>query len=318
LQIEGSDLRIDGNDRDQFVEAMKATAIESAPGERYRYTNSGYSVLAAVVEKVAAEPFENFVRRTLLIPAGMKNSGFRDDFVAGDRRIAKGYLGTPERIEEGPPLQYLWGTRGAGGLIATVADVYRWTLALQGNSILSEGARRKMFAPAPTEQYGWHVETTDRGTPLIQKGGGQVNFATHILQFPSEGVIIVFASNNLQQRWRRTLTTNLPKAALGETYLLPPPTISFDKSSQQRRLGAYRDETGTAVEIRAADGALVLITKSASLPSTVRFFPTAPSAFHGIDTAKSTLVSLTFDAKGAVIRSESEMHRLVRVNARAK
>lgn len=314
LQVEGSDLHIDGKDRDQFVEAMKKTAMESAPGEAYRYTNSGYSVLAAVVEKVAAQPFETFVRQTLLAPAGMTSSGFRGDFAAGDRRIAKGYLGSPERIEEGPALQYFWGNRGAGGLIATVADVYRWTLALQGDAILSESARRKMFAPAPTEQYGWHVETTDRGTPLIQKGGGQVNFATHILQFPADGVIIVFASNNLQQRWRRTLTTNLPKAALGEAYLLPPQTIPFKKRSVQRHLGTYRDEAGAAVDIHAGEGALVLATKAASLPSTVRFFPTARSAFHGVDTAKSLLVLLTFDAAGAVIRSGNGTHKLVRVN----
>lgn len=314
LQVEGSDLHIDGKDRDVFVEAMKKTVMESAPGEAYRYTNSGYSVLAAVVEKVSAQPFETFLRQTLLLPAGMTKSGFRGDFAAGDRRIARGYLGSPQRIEEGPELQYVWGNRGAGGLIATVGDVYRWSLALQGNAILSESARQKMFAPAPTEQYGWHVETTDRGTPLIQKGGGQVNFATHILQFPADDLTIVFASNNLQQRWRRTLTTNLPKVALGETYLLPPQTIRFKAKSVQRNLGAYRDEAGAAVDISAGEGALVLGTKAASLPSTVRFFPTARSTFHGVDTAKSQLVSLTFDAAGAVIRSGNDTHKLVRVD----
>lgn len=318
LQVEGSDLHINGEDRDQFIEAIKATPMESAPGERYRYTNAGYSVLAAVVERVTAQPFETFVRQALLTPAGMTNSGFRGDFAAGDPRIAKGYLGSPERIEEGPPLQYLWGTRGAGGLIATVGDVYRWTLALQGDAILSETARRKMFAPAPTEQYGWHVETTERGTPLIQKGGGQVDFATHVLQFPAEGVVIVFASNNLQQRWRRTLTTNLPKAALGETYLLPPPTIPFAQPSVQRHLGGYRDGAGAAVDIHAAEGALALATKAASLPSTVRFLPTGPSTFHGVDTAKSQLVTLTFDAAGAVLRTGNEVRKLVRVKDPAK
>jgi CubicO group peptidase (beta-lactamase class C family) len=307
LQVEGSDLGIDGNDRDAFVEAMKATPRESPPGERYRYTNAGYSVLAAAVERVTGQPFEAYVRKTLLAPAGMTNSGFRGDFKPGDRRMAKGYLGTPERIEEGPPPPYPWGTRGAGGLIATVGDIYRWTLALQGDAILSESARRKMFAPAETEQYGWHVETTERGTPLIQKGGGQVNFATHIMQFPAEGVVIVFASNNLQQRWRRTLTTNLPRAAMGETVLLPPPTIPFDKKSMERYLGAYGE-----VSIQAAGGALYLVTKSESLPTTIRFFPTAPSTFHGIDTAKNQLVSLTFEGTSAVIRSGNERHTLVR------
>ena len=54
----GSDLHIDGNERDLFIEAMKQTPMESVPGGRYRYTNAGYSVLATVVEKVTAQPGE--------------------------------------------------------------------------------------------------------------------------------------------------------------------------------------------------------------------------------------------------------------------
>jgi CubicO group peptidase (beta-lactamase class C family) len=309
LQVDGADLGVDGVERDAFVEAMKRTPMESPPGERYRYSNSAYSLLAAVVEKVSGESFEGFVRRTLLAPAGMKSSGFRGDFARGDRRLAKGYLGIAERIEEGPPLQYVWGIRGAGGLIATVADIYRWTLALQSDAILSEAARRKLFAPAATEQYGWHVQTTARGTPLIEKGGGQVNFATHILMFPADRVTIVFASNNLQQRWRKTLTASLTKAAFGEVTLLPPPIIRFDHA---RLLGAYHDEAGNAVDVRFSEGALILATKNAAIPSDVRFFPTSASTFHGVSTAKNQIVSLTFDGAGAVIRSGSETHTLSR------
>jgi len=153
LVVEGATLGGDGTDRDRFIQNIKDTPMESPPGTNYRYTNAGYSVLAAIIERVSQQPYETFVREQLLNPAGMTNTGFRGDFARTDVRVARGYLGTPERIEEGPPLPYLWGTRGAGGIVATVGDVYKWLLAVQGDRILSAQAKKKTFAPSPTEQY---------------------------------------------------------------------------------------------------------------------------------------------------------------------
>ena len=68
---------------------------------------------AAIVEKVSGQSYEGFVREQLFKPAGLTNTGFRGDFATNDARLARGYLGTPERIEEGPPLADPWGTRGA-------------------------------------------------------------------------------------------------------------------------------------------------------------------------------------------------------------
>jgi CubicO group peptidase (beta-lactamase class C family) len=310
LIVEGANLPSGGKDRDRFVQDMKETPVETAPGEQYRYTNAGFSVLAAIIEKVSGQSYEAFVREQLLKPAGMSNSGFRGDFSPDDPRIAHGYLGTPEKVEEGPALTYLWGTRGAGGLIATVGDLYKWHLALQTNQILSESARKKMFALAPTEQYGWHVETTKRGTPLIHKGGGQVNFASHILYYPTERLVIIFATNNLQQRWRRVLVTNITNASLGESYLLPEAPISLTSTELKRFEGAYVTPAGDAVLINATADYLYLTGKGASSVASVPLLPLSLTMFGGVDTATNKLVSLSFqfDSKSqikAVVLSSS-------------
>lgn len=302
LIVEGASLSGDGADRDRFIRDMKDTPAESLPGEKYRYTNAGYSVLAAIIEKVSGEPYESFVRDQLFKPAGLTNTGFRGDFVNNDARLARGYLGTPERIEEGPPLAYLWGTRGAGGIISTVGDMHKWLLAEQGDKILSVAAKNKAFAPSPTEQYGWHVQKSSRGTPLLDKGGGQVNFATHILYFPSEKLAIVYASNNLQQRWRRTLNAVLPKIALGENYELPPPIINLEATTLNRYTGSYSAPSRGTFQIRAKEGYLYVTENSLSLPVSVLFFPQSRNVFTGFDPLNSKVISLRFEmtADGSV------------------
>jgi CubicO group peptidase (beta-lactamase class C family) len=306
LIVEGVEFEDVGKDRDLFVQAVKQTPAEAPPGQKYRYTNAGYSVIAAIIEKVTGKPYESVIRDELLKPAGMTNTGFRGDFQRDDPRVAKGYLGAPERIREGPPLEYPWGTRGAGGMISTVGDLYKWHLALQGTAILSEPAKKKMFAPAPTEQYGWHVEKSSWGTTFIQKGGGQVNFASHVMFFPEDRLVVIFVSNNLQQRWRRFLLANVPAAALGKNYLLPPAITRIDSASMQRYEGAYVGTNGLKVSIRCNDGHLSIDGGGPAIPDGVLFFPQSERVFNGVDTANARLISLRFHVgsggrvKGAV------------------
>ncbi len=295
LIVEGAVLGGDGIDRDRFIQDMKDTPFESRPGEKYRYTNAGYSLLAAIVEKVSGQSYETFVREQLFVPSGMTNTGFRGDFQRNNASIARGYLGTPEKIEEGPPLQYLWGTRGAGGIVSTVADMHKWLIALQGDKILSDAAKKKAFAASQTEQYGWHVGLSSSGTPMIDKGGGQVNFATHILYFPLKKLEIIYATNNLQQRWRRTLNNVLPLVALGDAYNLPPAVVSLDEAKLAGYVGTYSTSRGRSFEVRTKANYLYLTINNLSLPTSVLFFPNSATEFTGIDTQDPRIISFSFE-----------------------
>jgi CubicO group peptidase (beta-lactamase class C family) len=198
---EGTELAY-GNDREAFVESVKNAPRESAPGERYRYTNAGYSMLAAVVEVASGESFEANVQK-LIERAGLHDTYFRGAVPESVLpRIAKGYRGTPPNESVPPPFQ--WGVRGSGGMVMTVGDLYRWHLALHGGRVLGARALATMFYPWPEEGYGWHV------TPeLISKGGGMPEYASQLLFYPKEGVVIVWASNNLEKRWRQTLNRGI-------------------------------------------------------------------------------------------------------------
>jgi CubicO group peptidase (beta-lactamase class C family) len=213
LATAGSQLA--GKSRKAFVAAMKSARMESAPGERYRYTNAGYSLLAAIVEVASGLTFEEYLRRNIFTPAAMRSAVFRNEVSATDTLFAHGYVGSPAGPVPGPANPYEWGTIGAGGVWSTIGDVYRWVVAVELGDVVPRQYRALLHSPPPSpslEAYGWHVDTTANAThPRIEKGGGSDDFASQLIHFPRDSVTIVWASNNLERRWRRTLNRAPPE-----------------------------------------------------------------------------------------------------------
>jgi CubicO group peptidase (beta-lactamase class C family) len=213
LAVAGTQLP--GDSRDAFVAAMKSAPMESPPGARYRYTNAGYSLLAAIVEVASGLRFEEYLRRHIFTPAGMRSAVFRNEVRAADTLFARGYVGSPSGPVPGPPNPYSWGTVGAGGVWSTVGDIYRWVVAVESGEVVPPQYRALLFSPPPppsVEAYGWHVyPETDTSRARIDKGGGSDDFASQLIHFPRDSVTVVWASNNLERRWRQTLNRALPE-----------------------------------------------------------------------------------------------------------
>ena len=201
LIVEGSTLA--GDTRDAFIRDVKQTRRESAPGTAYRYTNAGFSLLAAIIEVVSGTTYESYLREHVFAPAGMQTAVFRDEVPERDTLFARGRVGAAN--------PYVWGTRGAGGVWSTVGDMYRWVVAIEDGVVLPEAERRMLFSPhkpPALEAYGWHV-----GPERIDKGGGSANFASQLVYFPARRTVIIWACNDLRQRWRARLNQALAEIA---------------------------------------------------------------------------------------------------------
>jgi CubicO group peptidase (beta-lactamase class C family) len=292
--------------RDAFVHDVKRTPRESPPGERYRYTNAGFSLLAAIIEVVSSESFEDYLLRHLFAPAGMRSTTFRDRLPPEDSLFAHGYAGTAAALEPGPPNPYVWGTRGAGGVWATVGDIYRWLETLDDGTILPDAQRRVLFSPArppALEAYGWHVESTPEGRRLVQKGGGSDDFASHFLYYPDDRLVIVWASNNLRQRWRKTLNRSIPDTIFGGTGISLPPVAAVPSPVLEPRAGRYVSERDT-LELRAGPGYLYAEANRLEVPTDVIFFPQDASHFTGFDPPGGSQTRLWFDPVGDALTVE--------------
>lgn len=143
---------------EQLVKEYCSDHLEFEPGKKFKYNDSGYVILGAIIEKVTGETFETNLKKRILEPLEMNDSGYDSPYTILEKR-ASGY----QKVG----FQYINAMyidmsilNAAGGMYSTVEDLYKWDNALNGEVILSKKAKKKMFKPEKTGQYGygWYVE----------------------------------------------------------------------------------------------------------------------------------------------------------------
>jgi CubicO group peptidase (beta-lactamase class C family) len=140
------------------------THEESRPGEAFRYSNSGYDLLGAVIERVSGQSYHDFFQRRVFDPVGMKDTFSVPDRRTGDVSVATGYI----RDDQGGYLEHR-GTAfddvvGSGSFYTTVSDLCRYDRALAANRFLSEAGMCEVFTSGHTNDgtavgygFGWFV-----------------------------------------------------------------------------------------------------------------------------------------------------------------
>ena len=212
LVVKGVELA--GDTREAFLQAVRTSPAESKPGDKYRYTNVGYGVLAAIIEIVSGTSYNDFVRQAILLPLGLREAYFRDETVPG---LAIGYQKPPDDPEPASSAPLAWRSHGPGGLRISVPDLHMAFIGLRSGKVLSQESLKTMFHPWPEEGYGWHVKKDAWGRRLIEKGGGHPSYASHLLHYPDDQVTIIWATNSLHKRFRADLNRRLCEAILGVT-----------------------------------------------------------------------------------------------------
>lgn len=181
-----------------FLEALGRTPRAFAPGSDYQSTDVGHSVLAALVERVAGQSFDAYLRRRFIEPAGMAHTSLRLGREWRDEPIAVGYVGGG--ATEAEPGVDSWGVRGSRGLVTTVHDLHRWYTALASGRLVRQSALDLMFEPywrteKPFEQgYGWLLYDGTavlpfRGTPIPvrRRSGREPGFEAEMVHDPNGG-----------------------------------------------------------------------------------------------------------------------------------
>ncbi|TWT46248.1 Penicillin-binding protein 4* [Phycisphaerae bacterium RAS1] len=131
--------------KEWVIEKLMTTPLIAKPGEKESYSNAGYSLLGAVIEKLGQMPYEKYVHSQLFVPAGTPRIGY---LIPGwkNEELAVGYKdgkrwGTPldhPWMADGPS----WNLRCNGGMIATVRDLHSYFDAVLGGRVLSaEGTK---------------------------------------------------------------------------------------------------------------------------------------------------------------------------------
>src|SRR6185503_16128968 len=137
---DGADLNY--STRNKFIESVKQGSADSIPGKKYRYSNAGFSMLAAVVEIVSGQPFEQYLLENIFEPCKMKNTGFPWEQRMDKNLFATGYNNKRQPVGA---QEDMWAARGPGNLVTNVEDLFTWMKAFQDDKFLSPGMRAKIL-----------------------------------------------------------------------------------------------------------------------------------------------------------------------------
>lgn len=285
----------------EYLAKTLAQPLLAPQGQEFHYSNTGYDLLAMIVEVVSGVPCERYLREKLFLPAGMLSTGFdlpawRRDRIARYQDWTTHEWGFPVEMPlDRPPRLRL---SGSGGMLSTVDDLYRWHQALLGDRILSAAAREKLYHPVlDSYAYGWRIGTTDRGTKVISHGGfdsGLGVSAGFYRYVDDDVVLIVLANTNMNRQLNMEIVAAWVEGLLfGGAVPMPPPS-STASPLQTALAGRYKLPSGGELEVflrgnqlvaaTADPGTVLLLSLPDALAAEVPEDEAMTRIFHGIDT----------------------------------
>ena len=194
----------------EAVRRILAVPLETPRVHRFLYSNENYQLAAAIVERVSGLTLQEFERRKLFQPLGLKNTGIAD----GTAGVLPTLEPTPERL-----LKPQWGMEGH---YSSAPDLLRWYKELRGGRVLNQASLGQLWAPTvPISEghaaLGWFVTTTSRGTKRIwTRGNDDFGANSLIYGYPDRDIVIVILTHSGDKpdgsSWSRAVVGELEEA----------------------------------------------------------------------------------------------------------
>jgi CubicO group peptidase (beta-lactamase class C family) len=183
----------------QIIDTFKSDPLEFEPGSRYKYNNSGYFLLGAIIEKVSGLSYDKFVEQRIFVPLGMQHTAYEGHERSKVAR-ALGYTGKQGGFAPGAAIS-MSQPYAAGSLVSNVDDMARWDAAVSSGKLLRSASWQRAFTPyvlsggaATNYGYGWEIGKL-QGVPMIEHGGSIPGFKSFTLRLPSEKLYVAVLSN---------------------------------------------------------------------------------------------------------------------------
>jgi CubicO group peptidase (beta-lactamase class C family) len=178
----------------QLIAMFEDKPLEFPPGTKFSYSNSGYVVLGAIIERVSGRSYAAYLDQAIFKPAGLAHTVVGDDPGAPDR--AEGYQIADGKIAPADPID-LSMPYAAGAIRSTAMDLVKWHRVLSGDTILDAAHRAKLYQPALDHYaYAW-VAQPIRDRPTVWHNGGIDGFGTIYWRVPDADLVVVGWTNVL-------------------------------------------------------------------------------------------------------------------------
>jgi CubicO group peptidase (beta-lactamase class C family) len=265
------------SDRDKRMRQILDAPLLFKPGERYDYSNAGYNLAAAIIEKVSGQSYQQFLYENLFKPAGMTSTLFQAGRFAipgADKKtVARLYAGMRDN---GLPLgrdNFAWFFTGPGGILTTTGDFFKWHQALNGDKALSAEAKQRYYELAATIGT---MRDTAYGRLVSHGGGTTMGTGATFARYLDAGVMIATCLNNSGEEFNQIITRGVTAAVFGGDLRIPPVVIAITPTALAKVIGTYELASGGSLLVTAVGGQLQLAAEDSKALEAV--FETQPSA----------------------------------------
>ena len=177
------------------------------PDRHFDYSNTGYMLLARIIENVSGITYTEFLNTHFFEPLNMDDSFVYDPISSGLKNKTVGYHYKWLKANT----SYLDGVYGDKGVYSSAADLYKWDRALYTNKILNENGRQKAFSPQVKIPYtdksygfGWRIrhitnESNFNRTKIIYHAGWWNGYNSLFVRIPKIQGVIIILTNELSR-----------------------------------------------------------------------------------------------------------------------
>ena len=239
---------------DAMIASFQNDPLDFEPGSRFKYNNSGYFLLGAIIEKVSGMAYADFLAQRIFTPLGMRDTAYEGK-QRGNAVLVTGYSRGPDGFAPSAPIS-MTQPFAAGALVSTVDDLARWDAAVSAGRLLKPATWQRAFAKTTLTDgqvsdygFGWGNGTV-RGVPVIAHGGGINGFTTYALRVPSAHVYVAVLRNTDSGTANpETVATKLAALAIGKPYPEHTP-VTLDEKTLDAYAGVYRIDEKTERIVR--------------------------------------------------------------------
>jgi CubicO group peptidase (beta-lactamase class C family) len=248
--------------------AKEKPPVHFSPGKKWEYSNTGYVLLASIIEKVSGQTFKDYMSNKIFKPLGMEHSrvyntrrstkeiipNYAYGFVYSDS--LKKYM-LPDSLPDYDFVIYLDSIVGDGIVNATTGDLLKWDRALKNYTLISESLQKEMFTEHSLMDtankiyygYGEMIGKNQLGNYITHEGGWP-GYATIIIRFLAGDFTIIVLSNN--ETGGSGICNSIAAILLNKQIRMPylHKEVVIDTNILNKYVGTYKDSIITLNIIR--------------------------------------------------------------------
>jgi len=287
------------NEWDLLVQ-LKQQPLEFSPGEKFKYSNSGYVLLGYIIQKVTHKPYEKVVREMLLQPLKMDATGF-DYKGLKSRNKAQGYTVFSVLEKKTAPVIDATEFFAAGGMYSTVGDLYKWHEGWQQGLVLDEQTERAAYTPFKgTYGYGWDMDSVYH-KQVVGHSGAMFGFRSKMIRIPSDDLFIILLNNRSDDPYLTAISKGITAIVYQQPYTLPVPAAKLGEKVLNMYVGRYHFDSTNFADILLIDGHLM----GRSPRKTLELIPRGNDRFRVMEREEEEgEITFSRNEKGAI----SEIH----------